>query len=103
MKISEMNDSDKVRYSLYRRSDDRLELLRRFTGGKDPRYSDIVAVREFIRALAETVGSRRKTVLTGLGTFQWLPWKGRTPDGKERSSFRLVFKLTRSHKEYKGE
>ena len=82
----------------------RLELLKRFTGGRDPTYADYVAVRRFLRALAETVGSRKRTVLKGLGVFEWKPWNRRIPTGRTVSSQHLFFALTRSKRNYaKGE
>lgn len=76
--------------------------MKRFTGGKEPTLYDFNTVHRFLKALAETVGSRRKTALRGLGTFEWTRWNGRTPDGEKVRSWRLAFQLTRSARKYKG-
>ena len=101
-RMEDLSDADKVRYSLARRSPDRMELLKRYTGGKEPTYADIVAVRQFLKALARTVGSRRKTTLKGLGVLEWRPWKGRTPTVANGKSWRLTFQRTRSERNYNG-
>lgn len=102
-RMEDLNESDRVRYSLFRRSPDRIALLRNYTGGREPTYADVVAVRQFLKALAQTVGSRRKTTLKGLGVFEWLPWKGRTPTVESGRSWRLTFRLTRSERNYHGQ
>ena len=82
----------------------RLELLRKFTGGNEPTQFDANTVQRFIKALAETVGSRRKSVLPGLGVFEWRRYRHRTPDGKmPKNAYRLSFTLTRSRRKYKGD
>lgn len=82
----------------------RIELLKRFTGGQKPTQFDANTVQRFIEALAETVGSRRKSVFPGLGTFEWRPYRHRTPDGQmPENAYRLSFTLTRSRRNYKGE
>lgn len=82
----------------------RVELLKKFTGGKEPTQFDANTVQRFIEALADTVGNRRKSVFPGLGTFEWRPYRHRTPDGMmPDNAFRLSFTLTRSKRNYKGE
>lgn len=82
----------------------RMELLKKFTGGAEPTQFDVNTVQRFIEALADTVGSRRKSVLPGLGTFEWKRYRHRTPDGRmPKNSFRLLFTMTRSKRNYKGE
>lgn len=82
----------------------RIELLKRFTGGVEPTQFDANTVQRFIEALAETVGSRRKSVFPGLGTFEWRRYRHCTPDGRMPcDAFRLSFNLTRSKRKYKGE
>lgn len=80
----------------------RRELVKRFTGGKEPTLFDYNTVHRFLKALAETVGHNRKTVLRGLGVFEWLPWRGRTPTVPDGKSWRLSFQLTRAERKYKG-
>lgn len=81
---------------------ERRELVMRFNGGKEPTLYDYNTVHRFLKALAQTVGSRRKTVLRGLGVFEWRPWKGRTPTVESGRSWRLSFALTRAERNYKG-
>lgn len=82
----------------------RIELLKKFTGGKEPTQFDANTVQRFIEALAETVGSRKKSVFPGLGTFEWRPYRHRTPDGRMyKGVHRLSFIITRSKRNYKGE
>ena len=82
----------------------RIELLERFTEGNTLEQKDVEFVTKFIEALAETIGSRRKSVFPGLGTFEWKPSRHRTPDGKmPENAYRLSFTLTRSKRRYKGE
>lgn len=81
----------------------RTELLKKFTGGAEPTQFDVNTVQRFLEALAETVGSRRKSVLPGLGTFEWRRYRHRTPDGRlPEDAYRLSFILTRSKRNYKG-
>ena len=87
--------------ALYRNGE-RWELARRYAGG-EPTLDDLNAVHRFLKALAQTVGSRRRTVLRGLGTFEWLPWKGRVPTARRvKKSWRLSFQLTRAERRYSG-
>lgn len=82
----------------------RIELLKRFTGGKELTQLDVNTIQKFIEALAETIGSRKKSVFPGLGTFEWRPYRHRTPDGRmHKGVHRLSFIITRSKRNYKGE
>ena len=101
-RMEDLSDADKVRYSLARRSPDRMELLKRYTGGKEPTYADIVDVRQFLTAPARTARYPANTTLKGLGVFEWHPWKGRTPTVADGKSWRLTFQLTRSERNYNG-
>lgn len=84
------------------RNEERLELVKRFTGGEEPTLHDLNCVHRFLKALAQTVGARKKTVLRGLGVFEWHPWKGSTPTVEDGKSWRLSFQLTRSERKYRG-
>jgi len=87
--------------SLYT-NEERRELAMKMNGGNEPTLYDYNTVHRFLKALAETVGSRRKTVLRGLGVFEWHPWKGRTPTVENGKSWRLTFQLTKSERKYNG-
>ena len=73
----------------------RVELLERLTGGSTLEQKDVEFVTKFIEALAETIGSRRKSVFPGLGTFEWKPYRHRTPDGKILKSSSLYIRNSR--------
>lgn len=89
-----MTDAEtRLRVALYCMSDSRKSLLLRYTGGKEPSFADVVAVSMFLKALSDTVASRRRTELRGLGVFEWRPCKGRLPTGQKFSSWRLVFRF----------
>ena len=102
-KLEDLTDGEKVRSSLVRRSEDRLALLQNYIGpGNKPTFDDVLSMRRFLNALALTVGTRRRTVLKGLGVFEWHPWRGRTPTVTDRKSWRLTFQLTYSKRKYRG-
>lgn len=96
------SDYDKLRSLMNSMKPARRALLMEFTEGREPEYSDVMAVSRFTRALAKVVGSRRVSVFRGLGRFEWRPWKGRTPDGTRGRFYSLVFQLTRSARNYRG-
>jgi hypothetical protein len=96
------SEYDRLRSLLSSMRPERRALLSEYTGGRDPTYSDVMAVSRFTKALARVVGSRRVSVFRGLGRFEWRPWKGRTPDGSRGRFYSLAFQLTRSARRYRG-
>lgn len=53
------------------------------------RREDVDAVLD---AMWETVLCNRRTVIVGIGAFEWRPWRRRIPTGRKVSTWRLVFK-----------
>lgn len=96
------SESEKLRLALYHMSDSRRELLKRFTGGKEPTYADVAAVSTFITALRDTVVSRKRTELRGLGVLEWRPCSRKIPTGKRVETWRLVFRFCQKHKYTEG-
>lgn len=80
--------------NLAKMSQDRRDLLDRFTGGK-PTPESVGMLSRFLTALRDTVASRRRTKLRGLGVFEWHPASGRLPTGGRYKSWRLVFTINR--------
>lgn len=82
----------------------RKELIARLTKGDKPTQEDVDSVQAFLEALAETIGTRRKSILPGLGTFEWKPYRHHVPGGSvPENTYRLSFTITRSKRKYKGE
>ena len=77
--------------NLSRMSDDRRELLGR-VAGRNPTKSDNKMLTKFIKALKDTVVSRDRTEIRGLGVFFWKPFKTHLPDGRKVVTKRLWFK-----------
>lgn len=90
------DEANRLRVALYCMSDSRKALLKRYTGGREPTLADVVAVSQFLKALSDTVASRRRTELRGLGVFEWRPRKGRLPTGRRFSSWHLVFRFNQA-------
>jgi len=85
-------------------SDDvRLEMIREIVGRKAPVVqADADMVTKVVNALARVVGRRRKSVVPGLGTFEWKARRGRIPTGEVKKGWRLTFHLTRGEHNYRG-
>ncbi len=92
------NEATRLRVALCTMRPSRRELLERYTGGREPTLADVVAVSQFLKALAGTVQSRKRTELRGLGVFEWLPWRGKLPTGRKVSSWRLVFRFNQERR-----
>lgn len=86
-----MSEDWGFRLNWARMGDDRKELLKRFTGGREPTAADARVFTCFVKALAETVASRRRTAVRGLGVFTWRPFRAHMPDGSTKLTQRLWF------------
>ena len=86
-----MSDDWGFRLNWERMGDDRRELLRRFTGGREPTAVDARLLSRFVKALAGTVSARRRTAVRGLGVFTWRPFRAHMPDGGTKLTQRLWF------------
>lgn len=93
-------NAEKLRLALLHMKDSRRELLANYAGAA-PAYEDVSNMSRFVRALALTIESRRRTELRGLGVFEWRPYRGRTPDGQPFDVWRLAFRFRQNHT-YKG-
>lgn len=86
-----MSDDWGFRLNWERMGDDRKELLRRFTGGREPTAVDARLLSRFVKALAGTVSARQRTAVRGLGVFTWRPFRAHMPDGGTKLTQRLWF------------
>lgn len=86
-----MSDDWGFRLNWERMGDDRKELLRRFTGEREPTATDARLLSRFVKALAETVSARQRTVVRGLGVFTWRPFRAHMPSGDTKLTQRLWF------------
>lgn len=77
--------------NLSRMGDSRYELLRRYAGGR-PTKEDNETLGRFVSALRETIASRERTEIRGLGVFFWKPFKAHLPGGRKVVTKRLWFK-----------
>lgn len=60
-------------------------------------------VDKVLDALWQTITSRRRTKIVGIGVFEWKPWRRRIPTGRMVETWRLAFKPSRYVEKYKGD
>lgn len=60
-------------------------------------------VDKVLDALWQTIVSRRRTKIVGIGVFEWKPWRRRIPTGRMVETWRLAFKPSRYIEKYKGD
>lgn len=92
------SESEKLRLALYHMSESRRALLNNTVGAARPTYKDVTDIARFTRALRDTIVSRRRTELRGLGVFEWKPCRKKIPTGTYVNSWRLVFRFCQKHK-----
>lgn len=79
--------------NLARMGEGRREILVRFAG-ENPTREDNETLSRAIAAIRETVESRGRTEIRGLGVFTWRPFRTRLPDGRPVRTRRLWFSST---------
>lgn len=80
--------------NLSRMSDDRREILERFSGTSRPTREDNETLTRALSAIRLTVASRKRTEIRGLGVFTWKPFHAHLPNGKNVVTRRLWFSST---------